>query len=173
MYGVNNPLDRAAFFDDGAAVTIADEARAHQLLRDRSFDLRTRLVLPPHAVNRPANATTRPTSPPLKLQIQRPSPDTIIIPLTGRTGWVRVLEAFDRGWRARIDGKDAPIYPAHEMAMAMQVPAGSRELRLDFSTPGAEVGQVISIAAVIGIGVISWLLSSRPNHVSISSNWHS
>lgn len=160
VYGVREPLDRATWFSVGRVVR-AEAARTHELLRDASFDLRQTLILPtdaPAAANEVAGE-----SGPLRLQTSRPSPDEIVVrlPSMPEAGWVRVLEAYDRGWSAAMDGRDAAVFPAHEMAMAVPVPAGARELRLKFSTPGATAGRAISLAAVAALAITTLLLS-RP-----------
>jgi uncharacterized membrane protein YfhO len=70
---------------------------------------------------------------------------------------VRLLEAWDSGWRATLDGAPTPLIPAYDVFMAVPVPAGSHEITLAFVTPGAATGLAISVASLALVAGLWWL----------------
>jgi len=75
-------------------------------------------------------------------------------------GVVVLAEAYHTGWRARVDGKDAPVWPADAVLRAVPVPAGASKVELRFVDPALRRGLWITIAscagvlALIGAGVV-------------------
>lgn len=62
----------------------------------------------------------------------------------GSWGWLVLGEGYSRGWKAQIDGREAPVYPANLAQMAVYVPAGSKQVKLVFWPPGLSLGLGIS-----------------------------
>ena len=153
------PADRALYF--------SADALAHAV-RDPSIDPAASLILPESArsalASLPAYATLR-AAPAGTLKYTRSSSDRFEITVDGpESCWVRVLEAWDPGWRATMDGAPIPIFPAHTMAMAIAAPAGHHELALEFFTPGVASGSTISAcgAALLAAMVIAlWRAGGR------------
>jgi len=77
---------------------------------------------------------------------ERPSGDEIIVRLNAaEDGYVRLVEAWDPGWRALVDGCKAPLLCANGFLMAVRVPSGDHTIRLIFKTPGARTGLALSL----------------------------
>lgn len=146
-YAVPTAAPRTAFIPFGRVLFLAPEA-IHQRLRDPAVDVQTSLMLPagadvprpdPHSAGFPEALVT----------YERPSADVIRIHVaTGQPGFVRVLESFDVGWSATVDGKPTPVLPADDFALAVRVEAGRHEVRFRFTTPGARIGIAISFISL-------------------------
>lgn len=67
---------------------------------------------------------------------------------TARAGWLVVPESWDRGWSARLDGREVPVLRANYSQMAIPVTAGHATLRLRFTPPGLALGALASAATV-------------------------
>ena len=69
--------------------------------------------------------------PPGTVRYGRPSSDEIALQTNSpRDGHVRLLEAYDPGWTATVDGHPAPVADSGGIALAVPVPAGCHAIRL-------------------------------------------
>lgn len=154
VYEVPEPSPRVTFLPAWSAQFLGrDQTRA--LLRDLTFNLRDALILPTSA--RPGGRgalepATQPAASPLRQAWRRPRPDRIEITVSAPApGYVKVVEAFDIGWRATVDGRSVRLLEANNMMMAIPVPQGEHEIVLEYSTPGRNLGIVVSAAGLIGL----------------------
>jgi hypothetical protein len=86
----------------------------------------------------------------------RPSSDVIEVRSSSPDpGLVHILEAYDPGWTANIDGSPAPVLQANPLGMDVPVAAGDHLVRLAYRTPGRTVGLLLSLAS---IGLLALLL---------------
>jgi Bacterial membrane protein YfhO len=60
-------------------------------------------------------------------------------------------EWFYPGWRAFVDGKEAPIYRADYMFRAVPVPPGFHEVRFVYDPPLFRLGTIISLVTLFGV----------------------
>jgi len=147
VYTFPNAAARVAWF--GRLIERMDAPATSDAMRNRTVDLRNRLLLPPDAPRVSEEGTTPRMLEPLTIRHRRPGPDRIEIPVdVPEPGYVRVLESFDMGWSATVDGAPAAVVPAHNMAMAVPVPAGKHEVVLQFRTPGRRAGIWISLISL-------------------------
>lgn len=70
-------------------------------------------------------------------------------------GLLVVNDAFAPGWRATIDGIEAPVLPADVLVRAVRWPAGRHRLVMRYAPPEVAVGAAISIAAAVALA--AWL----------------
>lgn len=63
-------------------------------------------------------------------------------------GSLRILEAYDPGWTATIDGASALVRQAQPLGMDVPVPAGDHLVRLRYRTPGRNTGAMLSLASI-------------------------
>jgi hypothetical protein len=148
-YAVPGAPPRAAFLPEASVLRIDDLAEIHRRLRDPSYDLRTSVMLAsPAAAMPPATTpTTRPA--PAAVAYERPSSDEIVLRVQAEsTGVLRVLETWDPGWRATIDGVPADVLCADDVFLAVALPAGAHDVTFSYSTPGLTTGIGISIASL-------------------------
>jgi hypothetical protein len=168
LYRVPNPGPRAVFFPRERVKFMKDEDALTQL-RQRRRSLRNSLVLPLAARNPLPPAGTRSAArrmDPRALDFERPDPDRIRLRIEAPdSGFVRVLESWDPGWTASLDGEPVPVLLADTFALAVAVGPGEHQLELSYATPGARTGAVGSLLSVI---LLAWLLASnrvRPRHL--------
>lgn len=87
------------------------------------------------------------------------SAGSVTVDVTGDSTFVVVLQSFDSGWKAYVDGNPATIHPTDAMFMGVQVPAGSHVLHLVYQPESVTVGLVASasgaalLLAIFGIGL--------------------
>ena len=56
---------------------------------------------------------------------------------------------YESGWSATVNGEPAQVEKVNVGFMAVKVPAGTSEIRFDYSTPGLRFGAVVSVAGVL------------------------
>ncbi len=74
-----------------------------------------------------------------------------------RDAWLIVADTFYPGWTARVNGADAPIYPANLAFRAVQVPPGESIVVMTYSPGWIAPGALVSVIALIGLLLISRL----------------
>ncbi|HZU97734.1 MAG TPA: hypothetical protein VFF73_13620, partial [Planctomycetota bacterium] len=148
LYELTPACERASFV---ASVTFASDPEA-AVARAIESPLDTAVLEgAPHAVadSAPGSVTiAERASSSLKLHASSP-----------HGGVVRVAEAWDPGWEARIDGAPATVVPADGALMALEVPPGEHEVTLFYRTRRVGVGMLVTLATV-GMGA-AWVWSSR------------
>ena len=152
VYTTRNPAPRAAFFPPSSALFL-DDAAAHAKLRDPAHDVRHVVMLPPGG-----NTTTAQTSPIATapaapaVTYTRPSSDEIQVRVrSAEAGYLRVLESWDPGWRATLNGRPTTTLPADTTFLSVIVPPGDSDLRLTYHTPGATTGLALSLAGLAAL----------------------
>jgi hypothetical protein len=81
----------------------------------------------------------------LALEASAPSPAVLV-----------VMESWERGWRARVDGADAPVLRADAAFRAVRIPAGAHRVELRYEPPGLREGLLLG-----GVGLLGLLLAAR------------
>jgi hypothetical protein len=64
---------------------------------------------------------------------------------------VVLAEAWHPGWRARVNGAEAPVLPADCVLRAVPVPAGASRLELQFVDPALRTGRTVTFVALVGV----------------------
>jgi hypothetical protein len=86
------------------------------------------------------------------LTYSRPSSDEIVLTTAANeAGFARVLETFDPGWSATLDGAWTPLTPWNGFALSVAVPAGHHTVRLTYRTPGRTTGEILSLLSLGGL----------------------
>jgi hypothetical protein len=62
---------------------------------------------------------------------------------------------FDEGWRARIDGAPAGVYPTAACQLGVELPPGEHRLLLEYRDPFVPVGAAVSLFALL-VGVLAY-----------------
>jgi uncharacterized membrane protein YfhO len=75
-------------------------------------------------------------------------------------GYLVVTEAHDRGWRATVDGRPAPIAAANLLFRCVALPAGRHQVRLRYRPRLVAWGAGASLLAV-ALGLSVWELDRR------------
>ena len=157
LYSVPDPAPRASFYGPRSVKflpedTIPDALRTHVYTKG--------LILMPersrHAVVPEANSASVGT-----VVYKRPSSDEILLDVSadGR-GFVNVVESYDPGWLAQVDGQPASVFAANGFTLAAPVPAGKHVVRFLYRTPGRTPGVALSLLAA---GLLAWLIWLSPS----------
>ncbi len=72
------------------------------------------------------------------------------------TAYLVARDSYARGWRARVDDREAPVLRANGKHRAVPLPAGAREVSLRYHPPGLRAGLVVtglSLLLLLGLWV--------------------
>lgn len=64
---------------------------------------------------------------------------------------------YSKGWSAKVDGKEAKIYKANGMFMAVPMTKGVHKVEMNYVTPGLKIGAMISAAGWIMLVILALL----------------
>jgi hypothetical protein len=164
IYGVSGALPRVQFFPQDAVLHL-DAPATHQRLRDPSHDLGKQEMLPAGASVpwAPATAPAATTaSPPASVEYRREGSDRMVIDVQcDRAGVLRVLESWDPGWAATVNGAAAEPVVADDVYLGVPLGAGSHRVVLEYGTPGSTTGIVISLACVALLALLAGTIGRR------------
>ena len=76
-------------------------------------------------------------------------------------GLLVVRNAFDRNWRAFVDGKSVPVQVTDYLVQGVAVPAGSHVVELRYRDPWLGVGVIASATAWALLGGLFLVLRRR------------
>jgi uncharacterized membrane protein YfhO len=87
---------------------------------------------------------------------RRVSSDVIDVDVSAtEPGYVRVLEAWDEGWGATVDGQPADVEPGDDTFLAVRVPPGTHQVVLEYRTKYAAAGAALSLASAALLGLLA------------------
>ena len=133
---VPEPLPRAYAV---GGVRVADGIHGLMALIDPAFDPRREIVLPE---GRPAVA---PEGFRGQARVVRESADRVRLDAElSADGYVVLVDGHDPGWRARVDGRPAPLLRANVAFRAVAVPAGRHAVEMVYRPTAALAGLVVS-----------------------------
>lgn len=82
---------------------------------------------------------------------------------TGEFPYLFLSIFYDEGWRATIDGEEAPIYPTLNYFMMIPIDAGAHTVELRYTPPGFSLGAAVSFAGCILMIFVFWRERRREN----------
>jgi uncharacterized membrane protein YfhO len=83
------------------------------------------------------------------VRVEALRPDrTVLAADLSRPGYVVLVDTFDPGWRATVDGVPAPVVRANLAFQAVAVPAGTHRIELVYRPRSLLVGLALSGAAL-------------------------
>ncbi|HVT90589.1 MAG TPA: YfhO family protein [Tepidisphaeraceae bacterium] len=159
-YVTRSPARRADLFPLDRVHFIPIE-RIHELLRDPQADTGGVLLFPSEyqAVLSLQGTDVVDTT----VTYRRPDSDHIECTVqTARPGYLRIIESWDPGWSATVDGSPVNIAPAMDAFLAVPVSAGTHEVRFVYHTPGAMAGAGVSIISIGLLALYAWKLHRAP-----------
>ena len=150
---VPDPLPLAYAVD---GVRVAPDPRAVQILEQEDFDPRREILLPegrpqvagPGSVGTATIIESRPDSVRVRAHIERP-------------GFVVLVEQYDPGWKATLDGRPTRIQRANIAFRAIAVPAGEHVIEMRYRPRSFIVGCRLALACVVGLVVAAGALTVR------------
>ncbi len=148
LYRVPGPLPRA--YVVGRASVVADDADALARLSSPEFEPRAEVVL----ASGPATTTARDQVGTARLTERTANRLRVFVRLS-KDGYLVVLDSFDPGWRARVDGRAAEVLRADVGFRAVRVPAGSHSVEMVYRPRGVVWGVALSGLGMVATGVLS------------------
>jgi hypothetical protein len=134
---------------------IADGAEALELLMDPSFDPAREVILDqglPRSVGASFSGESR---------ILHFRPDRIEIESDANdAGYVVLVDSFDPGWTASVDGKERPVVRANVAFRAVAVPPGRHAVEFAYRPRAVAAGTAISGVAILA-AILTAIHSSR------------
>jgi hypothetical protein len=133
-----------AQYSQGAAATL-------RRLADPTFDATGEVFVSPDSVDVPI------ASPPgsagtVQIADYQPNEVTLRARLS-RAGYVTLLDRFDPGWHASIDGQEVRVFRVNQLFRAVYCRAGEHEVRFYYRQPGLRAGLILSLATLAGLVV--------------------
>ena len=133
---VPDPLPRV--YVVGASRRAAGEEAVARLL-DAGFDARREVVL--------ADGPTLAEPPGFRADarlVEKTADRVVLHAVANSPGFVVLLEGYDLGWRARLDGRDVPLLRANLAFRAVALPPGEHHIELVYRPRGLLVGLAVS-----------------------------
>jgi hypothetical protein len=87
-----------------------------------------------------------------------------IDPAPAEPAYLYVAENHYPEWQATVDGAEAPVLRAQHTMMAVPVPAGAREVRLEFVPTKYAKARIVSLGvvlALLAVGVVQLIMSRK------------
>jgi hypothetical protein len=138
IYGVPEPMSRVSM---ASASRIADGEAAWAALQDPGFDPRREVLLPAGVPLPPAPALQART------RVTQWRPDRVTVEVEAdRRCYLVLADAFDPGWRTRVDGQDVPLLRANIAFRAVAVPAGRHVVDSIYRPRAIAIGLAVSLA---------------------------
>jgi hypothetical protein len=160
LYRVPDPLPRT--YAVGRA-RVADGRAAYATLVDPAFDPAYEIVLPTGPVVRarsPFSGATR---------LSEYRPDCVRIEaVLDQPGYVVLVDAWDPGWGATVDGQHAPVLRANVAFRAVPVPAGAHVVEFRYRPRSVLAGLAISAMALLLLAVWWGLHRARAARVPVT-----
>ncbi|HET6897170.1 MAG TPA: YfhO family protein, partial [Vicinamibacteria bacterium] len=130
-------------------VRIADGEAALGTLVDPAFDPQREVVLPA-GVARPAGEGPAGTA-----TLQRLESDSVEVAAdVRRDGRLVLVDAYDPGWRADVDGRPVEIERANVAFRAVAVPPGRHVVTFRYRPRAVGVGLAVSALALVAVAVL-------------------
>jgi hypothetical protein len=173
-----NATDRAAELGGVGVIVESGSAAARPVLRD--FSPLPRAILLPEAIATPASHAVRAALDPafdprrtalfeanvsrardpgwiaseasVKLASRQPSRIDLDAAAPA-PGALVLFDSFERGWRARIDGTETPVYRADAAFLGILVPAGRHRIRFEYRPRGLREGLAVGAAGLLGLAL--------------------
>ena len=99
-------------------------------------------------------AAPRKTAGVIEVSDYTPNAVTLQVLLT-EPGYVVLLDRYDPGFRAVVDGEETDVYRANHLFRAVRVPEGEHTVHFYFRPKGLALGTLITLFTLIGVLVIS------------------
>jgi hypothetical protein len=133
------------------AITKAPDQDAESAVLDPRFDPLRIAVLDTSAAIQAPPVTSLPARLPLTTTTSDYAPGHAVVALSGPApagSALVVSENYFPGWRATVDGREAPVYRADYNLIGVPLPAGSRRVELSFRDQAVATGKVITFVAL-------------------------
>jgi hypothetical protein len=140
-----------------SGVRVASGPAAYRALLDPGFDPRREIVLPDGTGRAPASGFHG------EARLVSFLPDRLrVAARLDAPGHLLVVEGYDRGWHALVDGAPRPVLRANAAFRAVALPAGDHVVDLVYRPRSVWVGAAVSLAAAAAFLAVAWASRRRP-----------
>jgi hypothetical protein len=151
VFAVPDPGARAYMV---AGARIADGDAAWATLGDPTFDPSREVILPDGVGAPPGRFEGR-------VRVLERKPDSVRFETEGnRPAYLVMVDAYDAGWRAQVDGIPARVLRANVGFRAVAVPAGRHVVRCAYRPGAVGAGLALSLLSALGALGIAWRSSA-------------
>jgi hypothetical protein len=163
-------LDRAFLVHRGAMA--ADDEAALAMMRDVSFDPTAEVILSEVEGSGAEGAVVAGDVAPVTVEerarVTHYAPERVEIEVTVEApGYLVLTDAWYPGWEATVDSVPVPIYRADLLFRAVAVRAGNHRVVFAFRPVSLRVGAGVSLAGLVGLGVVAALALSKARRDAI------
>ncbi|NVN91581.1 MAG: hypothetical protein HXX11_13400 [Desulfuromonadales bacterium] len=153
-----------------SAMVVQDRVQALQILQNPSFNPGlVALVENPAPLDLLA-PDQRPQAPPGTVSINRSEGERITLTATPAMNSLLVLgEKYFQGWKARIDGKPAQIYPVDHVLRGVYLTPGKHSVEFEFDPLPFKIGKYLTLTSFALFAVVlvrEWFLRRRKVNAS-------
>lgn len=161
---VLDPVPRATFVDEAVMVGSGDDALRQ--FTDPAFDAHRQVVLegdPASTTGRRSTADPTGDGTPSEIEWLVDDPDRLRLSVqAAEPGWLVLLDSWDPGWRATVNGRSAEVRQANYSFRAVAVPAGSSTVTFRYEPATVRVAGSITVASSVAIvGFLTWAWARR------------
>ena len=72
---------------------------------------------------------------------------------------------YSNGWKAHVDGKESEILQANQHYLALKLDSGNHDIELRYSTPGLDLGSLISAVSLVGIAAYTYFYNKKRKRI--------
>ncbi len=168
LFGVFDPGDRIRLYTRAQLATGPDDALTILQRRDPGYSLRPVVEAGDWAPGL-AHSLLGATDPSPSSAILTSEKATRLVVRTdsAEPGMLVIRDAYDHGWKAYVDGIEAPVLPADLASRGVPVPAGSHGVILEYDPPALRLGAIISAATLSLLILLSLTLWRWPDLVRL------
>ncbi|MBI5879418.1 MAG: YfhO family protein [Chloroflexi bacterium] len=131
------------------AQILADDGRSLDLMRLPGFEPSAQIVL---AGGSPMDGSGTPTA----ASVDTYLPERIVMRTSDSAeGYLLVKDAWYPGWRAWVDGQEAPIERADTFFRAVRLPGGAHTIEMRYESATLAMGALVTGAAMLVLGVLA------------------
>ena len=164
VYEVRDRSPRASVVTEAAWVGSSADA-LHRFVSP-SFDAHRQVILEGRPPQRPEPATSSPGSAPEpRVEWHDDRPNSLRLGVTSPVpGWLVLLDSWDPGWKAMVNGRATEVLRANYNFRAVAVPAGSSSVAFSYRPAPVIAGawiSVLSTGSIAGILLLGWVLRRR------------
>jgi hypothetical protein len=143
-----SPLPRAILVPEAIATPVSDAVRAtldprFDPRRAALFEANVSRVRDPGWIAEQASVKLASREPGrIDLDAAAPAPGALVL-----------FDSFERGWHARIDGTETPVYRADAAFLGILVPAGRHRIRFEYRPRGLREGLAVGAVGLLGLAL--------------------
>lgn len=153
VYRVPGALPRAFVTSDVSWAPTADAALRR--FTDPTFDARAAVILEGRPPGAPSEDRTGSPASPAVVEWRKNTPNGLRLSVSSsRPGWLVLLDTWESGWKATVDGKAVDVRQADYNFRAVPVPAGTSTVTFSYRPRPVFVGAAVSSLALAAIGLL-------------------